>query len=495
MASTTSQNTNTTKRLETSVPVPNTNALTARGDSSSTGVETKKPYESRKSAEELKLRLASAVTAKIAISKDGNRNLSSTNRGIGFLLQRKDQQENRLNTKDILFQKTARNNGEKLDRAMEKTSNNSIKTARSQANKAELQKSLLNALLNSRAPSGTGEVKNTAKDNRLGVDGNIDRRSTMKSLSENAANKSKLDNNAHTSNSGQMENSKLGDASKINGSIPINNVKTSANKNGKILLSRTKALNQSGTSEMESESANGTTNGGIIERAKHIERLLGQRKPRDIAHVESNFAVNGTLSNGENNSKVATKGITNAKSESIGLKKTETLEGKSIFNKNGTQDIASVNGTNTEMFSRKKSPPPVAKKPSREDVQKAKKISPLITTARQQNEINSSGKISPQNVTQPANKSTPGKVGVRAKVNGFYDKNASTLLSNGERSTTNAALSEDLLEKLEASIGSFKIAAFQAIEDFSTLRMKAYRVRSELDQLKRDREKRMPLVY
>ena len=100
------------------IPTPNTNASTAQDDVS-TSQAIKPPFESRKSAGELKFRLASAVSAKIALTKDGRN--PSANRGIGFLLQRKEQQENKLNTKDISFQKLARNDGgkrQKLPRRM-----------------------------------------------------------------------------------------------------------------------------------------------------------------------------------------------------------------------------------------------------------------------------------------------------------------------------------------------------------------------------------------
>ena len=48
---------------------------------------------------------------------------------------------------------------------------------------------------------------------------------------------------------------------------------------------------------------------------------------------------------------------------------------------------------------------------------------------------------------------------------------------------------EDLLEKLEADVGSCKIAAFQNMEDFSVLRMRVYRIRGDLEQLKKERER------
>ena len=67
-------------------------------------------------------------------------------------------------------------------------------------------------------------------------------------------------------------------------------------------------------------------------------------------------------------------------------------------------------------------------------------------------------------------------------------------LLNATVSGKDAAFREDLLEKLEADVGNCKIVAFQSMEDFSALRMKVYRMRGELDQLKRDRERRTSLV-
>ncbi len=111
---------------------------------------------------------------------------------------------------------------------------------------------------------------------------------------------------------------------------------------------------------------------------------------------------------------------------------------------------------------------------------------------------NSDSKLSRQNepptiTTKNSSPQIQRKAGA-LKVDGVIPKNGTASLLNATVSGKDAAFREDLLEKLEADVGNCKIAAFQSMEDFSALRMKVYRMRGELDQLKRDRERRTSLV-
>ncbi|CAB4005972.1 Hypothetical predicted protein [Paramuricea clavata] len=559
------------KRSKVPIPIPNTNASTVREDISSAQAK-KPPYETRKSAEELKLRLASAVSAKIALGRDGrNPSSNSSNRGIGFLLQRKEQQENRLNTKDISFQKPARNHGGKPVEMMAKNTTKSV-------NKAELQKSLLSALMNSRGTSAASSGQNRSKDTRGKLNSD-----TKGKTSTNEYNKTPISAPKATSNvankssnggiSGQNRDSRFANGSlKLNPSAPNKGKMTASEFNSKP-LSTVNPRSGDLPSKSPLESSNGTR-GGILDRAKNIERLLGQRKRENIP-VESTNATKDDAVNGKEKTTQANKGITNVNGKSIGdtkldkntgtaaksvetdgKKGTPILNGRNnrdinttkllaslnkegdsflngrtngVFKLNktpkttqpvgytGKEKIESSNGENSGKFGvnesvetrkpfesfGKKIPPPVAKKPSKEDMHRLKQTSSSVDSDRQNSvtlangNVSSNGKISSQNDTRSTSKinspQTQGKTGA-LKVNSLRSKNETALLLNGTNSGKDVAFREDLLEKLEADIGSCKIAAFQSLEDFSALRMKVYRIRGELDQLKREREKRTPLV-
>ena len=567
MTSTLSGQNTSAKRSKVPIPIPNINASTVREDISSAQAK-KPPYETRKSAEELKLRLASAVSAKIALSKDGRNPSSNTsNRGIGFLLQRKEQQENRLNTKDISFQKPVRNHGGKPVEMMAKNPTKSV-------NKAELQKSLLSALMSSRGTSAASSGQNRSKDTRGKLNSD-----TKGKTSTNEFNKTPISAPKATSNvankssnggiSGQNRDSRFTNGSlKLDPSAPNKGKMTASEFNSKP-LSTVNPKSGDLPSKSPLESSNGTR-GGILDRAKNIERLLGKKKRENIP-VESTSATKDTAVNGKEKNIEANKGITNVNGKSSGdikLNKTATAakpvetdgkkaiptlngrnnttkllaslnkEGDSVLNgrtngvyklnktpkqtqlvgNTGKEKIESSNGENDGKFGvnelvetrkpfenfGKKIPPPVAKKPSKEDMHRSKQTTPSVDLDRQNSvtlvngNVSSNGKISSQNETRSTSKinypETQGKTGA-LKVNGLHSKSETALpFLNGTNSGKDVAFREDLLEKLEADVGSCKIAAFQSMEDFSALRMKVYRIRGELDQLKRDREKRTPLV-
>ena len=537
------------------VAIPNTNA----GEGSSTIQAMKPPLESRKSGEELKLRLASAVSAKIALGKDGRTSPSANTRGqIGYLLQRKQQQqENKLNTKDISFQKLTRNEGEKTAETASKETNSS--TAKNVRNKAVLQKSLLSALMNSRAPSGTGPAQNRVKNTQSAFPSKLNSSSaginspsvfnkaplsTPKATSKTVVNKPKKDDNL------AVENNKTSQSGSINGKInEVNGQKRDVIRE----MATSKTINISNpdksTSEMvekpQTELSNGN-GGGILERAKNIERLLGQRKqPKSSVSQtisKANVTLDGTNKTTKPNREETTnttngelkvdrtavtskrneneKGIKMAKnamkelgspakqgnkvSSGAGFKSNNTTEGKGSV----SDEIDGKSGANNAAESKKplmnfgkKIPPPVSKKPSREDLPQRSKQNPLpFEAARKDNTSNSKGNtdsnskpLSQKAARIPTNGNSSkiqGKIGA-SKVE---DLNSNSEALNGTYSGKHTTFTEDLLEKLEADVASCKIAAFQSTEDFSVLRMKVYRIRGELDQLRREREKRKPLV-
>ena len=537
------------------VAVPNTNA----GEGRSTIQAMKPPLESRKSGEELKHRLASAVSAKIALGKDGRTSPSANTRGqIGYLLQRKQQQqENKLNTKDISFQKLTRNEGGKTAETASKETNSS--TAKNTRNKAVLQKSLLSALMNSRAPSGTGPAQNRVKNNQSAFPSKLNSSSaginspsvfnkaplsTPKATSKTVVNKPKKDDNL------AAENNKTGQSGSINGKTnEVNGQKGDVIRE----MATSKTIDFSNpdksTSEVvekpQTELSNGN-GGGILERAKNIERLLGQRKqPKSSVQQtisKTNVTLDGTnkttkpnreettnTTNGEfkvdrtavtskrNENEKGIKMAKNAMKELVssakqgnkvlngaGFQSNDTTEGKGSV----SDEIDGKSGANNTAESKKplasfgkKIPPPVSKKPSREDMsQRSKQNSSPFEVARKEGTLNSKGNTH-SNSKPPSQKAAriptngnssqiQGKIGA-SKVEDF-NSNSETL--NGAYSGKYTTFTEDLLEKLEADVASCKIAAFQSTEDFSVLRMKVYRIRGELDQLRREREKRKPLV-
>lgn len=546
------------------VAIPNTNA----GEGSSTSQAMKPPLESRKSGEELKLRLASAVSAKIALGKDGRTSPSANTRGqIGYLLQRKQQQqENKLNTKDISFQKLTRNEGGKTAETASKETNSS--TAKNVRNKAVLQKSLLSALMNSRAPSGTGPAQNRVKNTQSAFPSKLNSSSTginspsvfnkaplstPKATSKTVVNKPKKDVNL------AVENNKTGQSGSINGKTNVTNENVVNGRKRDVIrgmatskmsnISNTDGKNKP-TSEMvekpQMELSNGN-GGGILERAKNIERLLGQRKQPNSS-VQQTISKTNITSDGTNkitkpNREETTnttngelkmdrtaitskrnengKGIKMAKNTTkelgsavkqgnkvlngAGFKSNNTTEGKGSV----SDEIDGKSGANNTAESKKplanfgkKIPPPVSKKPSREDLPqiRSKQNPSPFETARKDGTSNSMGNTY-SNIKPPSQKAAriptngnsskmQGKIGA-SKVE---DLNSNNETLNGTYSGKYTTFTENLLEKLEADVANCKIAAFQSTEDFSVLRMKVYRIRGELDQLRREREKRKPLV-
>ena len=538
------------------VAVPNTDV----GEGRSTIQAMKPPLESRKSGEELKLRLASAVSAKIALGKDGRTSPSANTRGqIGYLLQRKQQQqENKLNTKDISFQKLTRNEGGKTAETASKETNSS--TAKNVRNKAVLQKSLLSALMNSRAPSGTGPAQNRVKNNQSAFPSKLNSSSagvnspsvfnkaplsTPKATSETVVNKPKKDVNL------AVENNKTSQSGSINGKTnEVNGQKRDVIRematSKTIDFSNPDKLTSEVVEKPQTELSNGN-GGGILERAKNIERLLGQRKQPKLSVQQTisktNVILDGTnkttkpnreettnTTNGElkvdrtavtskrNENEKGIKMAKNAMKElgSSAKQGNKVLNGAGFQSNNTTAGKGSVSdeidgksgATNNTAESKKplanfgkKIPPPVSKKPSREDMpQRSKQNSSPFQVARKDGTLNSKGNTH-------SNSKPPSQKAARIPTNGnsskiqgtigaskVEDLNSNNETLNGTYSGKYTTFTEDLLEKLEADVASCKIAAFQSTEDFSVLRMKVYRIRGELDQLRREREKRKPVV-
>ena len=480
-STTTGQNTSDIKTSKLPFPMSNTNASAVQQDTSTS--QAKKPtLETRKSTEELRLRLASAVSAKIALGKDG-KNLSTTtaNRGIGFLLQRKDQQENRLNTKNISFQKSPRNGSEKPVDMTAKNTNSLGKGARGGMNKVELQKSLLSALMNSRTPGGS-LGQNKSKDTRVQTASKLNTETkgktiakaplpTPKTKNENLAKSLKSGGNGVANGTANPATgskiNKLGPKTDISGfnktPRPISNPKSESVRSKPSLVSS-------------------NSSGGILNRAKNIERLLGQRKRANIP-AESTITAKDVALNGKDKSTEQNKDITSQNKTTNGKNATE----------NGT------NNTTPENVG-KKLPPPVAKKPSKADLQKSKQAPSPLSTNKQESKplangnLSSSREVSRQNGQRDIKSSLEIERKAGASKAGLGSKNETALLLNGLNCRKETGFREDLLEKLEADVGRCKIAAFQSVEDFSALRMKVYRMRGELDQLKRDREKRTSMV-
>ena len=473
----------------------------------STNEAKKPPLETRKSGEELKLRLASAMSAKIALNKDGRN--SSSNRGIGFLLQRKEQAENKLNTKDISFQKPLRNSAGK---AVETASNTSMKGARNGINKTELQKSLLSALMNRRAPSGINP-------NKTGISGQLNSdKSSPRDLNKTQASKPSGENVSKKSiNGGRSRES------------GIENKNEGVGELHKMMVSKTKTTREQAADELPTKSSN-STNNGILDRAKKIERLLGQRKPLkpNGKDIESNREILNTSTEIKGEITLANKPVENRRTSTVLREKDKQNNSvSSIANKsklldslkkrgnilNGKQsgnvqldstakpiENASINGKSNGLFKTvdkrapleafgKKIPPPIAKKPSKEEMQRSKQDSQL---SRSGSSIG--GKVSSRNETAITSQNNLKKIVAKGDISTADVLNSKKEEIPRTTSGKNIEFREDLLEKLEANVGNCKITALQSIEEFSVLRTKVYRLRGELDKLKLDREKRMPLV-
>ena len=542
------------------IPTPNTNALTAQDDVS-TSQAIKPPFESRKSAGELKLRLASAVSAKIALSKDGRN--PSANRGIGFLLQRKEQQENKLNTKDISFQKLARYDGGKAAETAPKDATSSTKNAR---NKAVLQKSLLSALMNSRAPSGAGSAQNKAKDARLGTASKLNSNTTgknslsglnkaplptPKAASKNVVNKPNNDGNLTVDNSKTNQSGSISGKTNARNENAVNEQKkditrgTDPSKISTFGSTGDKPTSEVAAGNAQTKPSDGNT-GGILERAKNIERLLGQRKQLN-PFVQQTIATTNVPFNGKakttkpnkeeiTNTNLPSKENENGKERMLfpkavdkianttevfgfptkqsdrslnrgGFKSNKTAKTAHSFETGKNEGTASLNdksngksGANKTAETKKpfenigkKVPPPVSRKPSKENMLQRSKQNGLArqdSAPMPKGNAYSNSKPLSQNVAQALSNSS--KIKEKISVSKVRELNSNNETLN---ETFSGRLTEDLLEKLEADVASCKIAAFQSTEDFSVLRMKVYRIRGELDQLKREREKRTPLVY
>ena len=465
----TAQNTNgNAKTSKLPIPLSNANASSVKEDIAIDQAK-KPPFESRKSAEELKLRLASAVSAKIALGKDGRNSSSNTaNRGIGFLLQRKEQQDNKLNTKDISFQKSPRNGSEKPVEMMAKKTNSSVRGAKGGMNKAELQKSLLSALMNSRVSSGGSLGQNKSKDTRVG--------SASKLNSETKTNVREF--NKAPLSTPKKTNENLAKKSD-NGVFPgqTNGTRTDTSRFNKSSLSTPNPKSENTRSKPPLQTSN--SSGGILDRAKNIERLLGQRKLGSIV-AESIIATKDVATNGKDKNSGQNKEST---------KNHEATNGENN-RKFGANNKAIVTQKPLENVG-KKLPPPVAKKPSKEDFQKSKQTSSPLGTKKKESTPLPNGNASSNGEGLRQNEP---RIHTGKRSSPQIQRKAGTSVVNGLSSKNETAFREDLLEKLEADVGRCKIAAFQSMEDFSVLRMKVYRMRGELDQLKRDREKRTSLV-
>ena len=486
-STTTGQNTSAIKTSKLPIPVSNAIASAVQEDTS-TSQAKKPPLETRKSAEELRLRLASAVSAKIALGKDGrNSNTNTANRGIGFLLQRKEQQENRLNTKDISFQKSPRNGSEKpVEMTAKNTNSLQGKDARGGMKKVELQKSLLSALMNSRTPGGN-LGQNKSKDTRVQTTSKLNSETKGKIITKAPVPTPKTTNenakNLKSDNAVANRAANPTTASKINKF----GTKTDPSEINKIPRPTSNPKSENIRSKPPLKSSN--SSGGILDRAKNIERLLGQRKRGNIPG-ELTITAKDVVLNGKDKSTEQNKDISNQNKTTNGKNTAEFgTNNKALATKKPSENVG------------KKLPPPVAKKPSKEDLQKSKQAPSPLSTNKQESKPLASGNLSLNREVSPRNELRNIKSSLEiqrkagaSKVDGLSSKNETALLSNGLNSRKDTGFREDLLEKLETGVGRCKIAAFQSMEDFSALRMKVYRMRGELDQLKRDREKRTSMV-
>lgn len=344
-------------------------------------------FEKGKSGGELKQRLASAVSAKIAAANRDGRT-ANTNRGIGYLLQRKQQQhDSKLNTKAISFQKPLRDSrGEEAGNAdgIKPKNGGNLGSGAKDLSKPASQKSLLSALMSSRNASGTlhlGEKPAVKPRPNPTPNGG---RPTLGSK-----NMSKPDKGFPNGTAAKVDDK---DSRTLSSSLQDQKVEKPV----------------VGAKGMTSY-RNGQQDKG---RPSLLTKKIPNSTPRDIVGSR-NIGVNII-----NSSQIAKK--------------------NALLTKNASPDNSRLSENENPGNS----------------IRTDSKTTSKLEISSSRNAI--------------ARKSSP----VSKKHDKFH---------------------EDLLEKLEADVGSCKIAAFQSMEDFSVLRMRVYRIRGDLEQLKKERERRIPV--
>ena len=344
-------------------------------------------FERGKSGGELKQRLASAVSAKIAsANRDGK--TANTNRGIGYLLQRKQQHDTKLNTKAISFQKPLTNSrGEEAGNGVGIKSKigGNLRSGASDLSKPASQKSLLSALMSSRTASGTlRQGQKPAVKPRPINPTPTDRRPTSGSRN-NISNPDKSFPN--------------GTAAKVDDKDPRTPSSSLHEKKAEKSFGGTKAVTSYRNGQQDKE------------KPSLLTKKIPNSMPRDKV---------GSRSLGVNN----------------------------------------INGS-----------------------QMAKKYA-LPTKEASPNKQHLPENQNPGNIRTDSN--TTSKLEISSLRN-VVPRNGPPVSKKHDR------FHVDLLEKLEADVGSCKIAAFQNMEDFSVLRMRVYRIRGDLEQLKKERERRIPV--
>lgn len=395
--SSTTINSSSSQTLKTSkipIPIPNSSGR------ESVSKEKKPPFERGKSAGELKQRLASAVSAKIAAANKDGRTTPNNNRGIEYLLQRKKQPDSRLNTKAIAFQKPVRNSdGDPVKGDRTEAKNGGNLKGPSDLSKPVLQKSLLNALMSSRKPYGIPQGKPATVESRVDAT-SANRNSTVSTVAGRSLASGNKPSNIGKAFAGGSTRNGAENNSRITPSS-LQGIKPELSVDG----ARKLTLNENGENKASSSV-----------REKTVVKL---KDP--IIKPKLKGKVNETKS-------VGTPDVKQMAEKKIFPEK-RVSPNKQLFS--GTENRGSLTRTNAK--------PTVAPKPNSHLRSKIASGKGLIVPKKQDN------------------------------------------------------FREDLLEMLEANVGSCKIAAFQAMEDFSVLRMRVYRIRGDLERLKREREKRTPL--
>ena len=369
------------------IPTPKGNVHGVRHEATPSE-EPRISFERGKSGGELKQRLASVVSAKIAsANRDGR--TPNTNRGIGYLLQRKQQQQHdtKLNTKAISFQKPLRNSrGEESGNGdgIKSKIGGDLKSGASDLSKSASQKSLLSAFMSSRTASGT--IRQGQKP----------------------AVKPRPINPTPADGLGRPTSGSRNNISNPDKSFPYATAAKVDDKDSRTLSSslQEKKAGKSfgGTKAVTSTSyRNGQQD---KEKPSLLTKKIPNSMPRDKV---------GSRSLGVNN-----------------------INGSQMAQKNA---LPTKETPNKQHLSENQNPGNI-----RMDSKTTSKL-----------EISSLRNAVPRN---------------RPPVSKKHDK-----------------FHEDLLEKLEADVGSCKIAAFQNMEDFSVLRMRVYRIRGDLEQLKKERER------
>ena len=427
--------------------------------------DRKPPFLSRRSAEELKKRLASGISAKIASgSARDTSHASHSNEDIEVPLQHEEYQGNESNAKEI---KSFPGTDEiSLLKDSTTTDNSERSSRRVSASKTELHKSLLMALMSRRKTSVDNGEKNPQENSRKETE--IDGGKPLKA-NENDLHKSRDSQYdvAHFTIQTQFHNAGMTEQAQLT-------------KDGES-RSEFDAIVDSVVVENDSEI---NANTSVLERAKHIERLLGRR------NAESMLVLNGNESKdkevgGNVNSNVNRSTIYGKRSDKEVMSIDTLMKGEKHQNKPQKANIDTNSKPETFIASnlgmrnkniegdenvivRKKVPPPVTKKPSRSEIKNFKQSNLSLDNVAV---AGSSGSAS----LNSSNHSNTKKA---------HDMSAKIISENNE----------DVLEKLEVGVGACKIVAFKTMEEFSILRIKLNQVRLELDHFKRDREKRTPLI-